>query len=84
VQFTDRGFVRISYAAKRLTVADSGQGIGAEHLQRVFERFFRTDDSGSGTGVGLAIVKRICDHYGWKIDVESTPRKGSIFSITFP
>lgn len=84
IHYTDRGFVRIGYAAKRLTVADSGQGIGAEHLQRVFERFFRTDDSGSGTGVGLAIVKRICDHYGWKIEVESAPRKGSRFSITFP
>lgn len=82
VHFTDRGFVRISYAAKRLTIADSGHGIHTEHLQRVFERFFRAEDM--GTGVGLAIVKRICDHYGWKIEVESAPMKGSVFSITFP
>lgn len=84
VQFTDRGFVRIRYGARRLTISDSGRGISAAHLQRVFERFFRTDDVGSGTGVGLAIVKRICDHYGWKIEVESAPMKGSVFSVTFP
>ena len=83
VQFTDRGSVRISYSARRLTISDSGRGISAEHLQRVFERFFRTDGAG-GSGVGLAIVKRICDHYGWKIEVESAPMKGSTFSITFP
>lgn len=83
VQFTDHGSVRISYAARRLTISDSGRGISAEHLQRVFERFFRTDGAG-GSGVGLAIVKRICDHYGWNIEVESAPMKGSTFSITFP
>lgn len=83
VQFTDHGSVRISYAARRLTISDSGRGISAEHLQRVFERFFRTEGAG-GSGVGLAIVKRICDHYGWKIEVESAPMKGSTFSITFP
>lgn len=84
VQYTERGFVRIGYAAKRLTVADSGQGISGEHLPRVFERFFRAEDMGGGTGLGLAIVKRICDQYGWRIEVESAPGKGSAFSIAFP
>lgn len=84
VLFTERGFVRIGYAAKRLTVADSGQGIAAEDLPRVFERFFRAADLGGGTGLGLAIVQRICDQYGWKIEVESAPAKGSAFSIVFP
>ena len=39
---------------------------------------------GEGLGIGLAIVKRICDHYGWTIDVDSTPGKGTTFHITFP
>jgi len=84
VHFTEHGFVRIGYAAKRLTIADSGQGIATEDLPRVFERFFRAADLGGGTGLGLAIVKRICDQYGWKIEVESVPAKGSVFSIVFP
>ena len=84
VHYTERGFVRVAYAAKRLAVTDSGRGIGSEHLSRVFERFFRAEDRMGGSGLGLAIVKRICDQYGWKIEVDSTPGQGSTFSITFP
>jgi signal transduction histidine kinase len=84
VTYTECGFVRIAYAARRLTVADSGRGIETEHLPRVFERFFRKEQATDGAGLGLAIVKRICDQYGWKIEVESTPSRGSAFSIVFP
>jgi signal transduction histidine kinase len=84
VTYTERGFVRIAYTAKRLTVADSGRGIDSEQLPRVFERFFRSEQTAGGAGLGLAIVKRICDQYGWKIEVESAPSRGSTFSIVFP
>ena len=84
VGYTERGFVRIAYAAKRLTVSDSGHGISAEHLPRIFDRFFRAEGASAGAGLGLAIVKRICDHYGWRIEVTSTPTSGSTFAITFP
>ena len=84
VHYTERGFVKVGYAGKRLAVADSGRGIGAEHLGRVFERFFRAEGQAEGNGLGLAIVKRICDQYGWKIEVDSAPGRGSTFSITFP
>ena len=84
VAYTERGFVRIGYAARRLTVSDSGSGIDTEHLPRLFERFFRAEESDRGSGLGLAIVQRICDQYGWKIEVESAPAKGSTFSIVFP
>lgn len=83
VRYTERGFVRVGYAGKRLAVTDSGRGIEAEHLGRVFERFFRAEGQAEGNGLGLAIVKRICDQYGWKIEVESAPGRGSTFSITF-
>ena len=81
VRYTDRGFVRIGYASRRLTVADSGRGISSEHLPHVFERFFR---EASGSGLGLSIVKGVCDHYGWKVEVQSSPASGSVFSIVFP
>lgn len=84
VHHTERGYVKISYAAKRLTVADSGRGIEAERLPRIFERFYRGDSLRGGIGLGLAIVKRVCDRHGWRIEVESAPLEGSVFGINFP
>jgi signal transduction histidine kinase len=84
VQHTERGFIRVSYLAHRLTVADSGTGIASEHLPHLFDRYYRADDRGSGFGLGLAIVKRICDHYGWRIEVTSEPGRGSGFTIVLP
>jgi signal transduction histidine kinase len=81
VRYTDRGFVRVSYDEPRLTVADSGSGISPQHLPQVFERFYRGDIDLDGLGLGLAIVRRICDDLGWKIEVQSQPGSGSAFSI---
>lgn len=71
-----------------IQVADEGYGIEAEHIPRLFERFYRVDKSRSrqkgGTGLGLAIVKHIAILHGGRVSVESTPGKGSIFSIFLP
>jgi signal transduction histidine kinase len=84
VQYTERGFIRVAFSQNRLSISDSGIGIEPYYLPLLYERFFRGSTQGEGLGIGLAIVKRICDHYGWVIDVESTPGKGSTFHITFP
>lgn len=84
VQHTERGFIRVTFAARRLTVADSGRGIAPDTLPRIFERFYRGREGAEGFGLGLAIVKRICEQYGWRIEVESAPAAGSRFSICFP
>ena len=81
VRYTERGYVRVTYDAPCLTVADSGAGIAPQHLPQLFERFYRGDHDADGLGLGLAIVRRICDDLGWKIDVQSCPGAGSSFSI---
>ena len=81
VQYTGRGHVRVSLDGACLVVADSGIGIAPEQLQHVFGRFQRGDSRSEGFGLGLAIVKRVCDHYGWHVDVESSPGRGSAFRV---
>jgi signal transduction histidine kinase len=84
VQYTERGSVRIDFDARRLRISDTGRGISNDHLPRVFERHFRGDAMNEGAGIGLAIVKRICEQHGWRIEVESAPLQGSVFCLVFP
>jgi two-component system, OmpR family, phosphate regulon sensor histidine kinase PhoR len=71
-----------------IAVIDEGSGIPPEHLSRIFERFYVVDKSRSrklgGTGLGLAIVKHIAQAHGGRVTVESTPGKGSTFTIHLP
>jgi two-component system phosphate regulon sensor histidine kinase PhoR len=72
----------------RLTVADTGIGIPAEHQERIFERFYRVDKSHSkeigGTGLGLSIVKHAARLHNAAIELVSEPGKGTTITITFP
>lgn len=63
-------------------VEDNGIGIKKEDLDKIFEPFFTTKPK--GTGIGLAIVKKILEYHLWEIDVESEVGKGSIFRIKIP
>jgi len=69
-------------------VRDQGSGIGAEHLPRLFERFYRVDKGRSrrlgGTGLGLSIVKHIVQAHGGTVAVESAPGVGSTFRVLLP
>jgi two-component system, OmpR family, phosphate regulon sensor histidine kinase PhoR len=71
-----------------IKVVDQGCGIPKEHLNRVFERFYRVDKARSrkvgGTGLGLSIVRHIVNAHGGRITVESSPGRGSVFSIHLP
>jgi len=78
-------------AARReacVTVRDTGQGIPAQAIPRIFERFYRVDTGRSrdqgGTGLGLAIVKHIVRAHRGRIDVESLPGVGSAFHVRLP
>jgi two-component system phosphate regulon sensor histidine kinase PhoR len=69
-------------------VIDDGPGIAAEHLSRIFERFYRVDKARSreagGTGLGLAIVKHLAESMGAKVTVESEVGRGTRFSVLIP
>lgn len=65
-----------------ITVTDTGEGIPAEDLPRVFDRFYRGDTSRGGTGLGLAISKQIVLAHGGQIAVECPPEGGSRFTVT--
>lgn len=71
-----------------ISVKDSGIGVPAEDLPRLFERFYRVDKARSremgGTGLGLAIVKHLTLAQGGQVHVESTVNKGSVFRFTLP
>ncbi|ACL03769.1 PAS/PAC sensor hybrid histidine kinase [Desulfatibacillum aliphaticivorans] len=68
----------------RLVLADSGPGIPPEHVDRIFDPYFTTKEVGEGSGLGLAVVHGIVKNHGGFIAVESSPGKGTAFSLYFP
>jgi two-component system, NtrC family, sensor kinase len=65
-------------------VTDTGSGIPAEHLHRIFDPFFTTKATGRGTGLGLSVSYGIIKEHAGKVDVRSTPGKGTSFRLEFP
>jgi two-component system phosphate regulon sensor histidine kinase PhoR len=92
VRYTSRGTVTVRADERRdgiwIHVRDTGVGIAAEHLSRIFERFYRVDPSRSrsdgGTGLGLAIVKHLVEAHGGRVHAESQQGVGTTVSVFFP
>lgn len=92
IKYTDAGEICITAREEAdktiISVSDTGAGIPADMVGRIFERFFVVDPSRSrtlgGTGLGLSIVKHIVTLHGGTIDVVSAPGKGSTFTMTIP
>ncbi|HWG85294.1 MAG TPA: PAS domain S-box protein, partial [Deinococcales bacterium] len=80
--------VRLSWSSEggvvTLRVEDSGPGVPGRYRERVFRLFERLDAAGEGTGVGLAIVKRIVERHGGKVWIEDSELGGACFSVTLP
>ncbi len=69
----------------RMIVSDTGKGISAEHIQRIFERFYKIDiHHSSGSGIGLALVKAFVELHGGTITVDSMVGKGTVFTVEIP
>jgi signal transduction histidine kinase len=97
VKFTDAGTVTLRVGAAEedqdgerrvdVSVQDTGTGIAAEDLPRVFDRFYRGDEArtrAGGTGLGLAIARMVAERHGGAIRAESEPGRGSTFLVRLP
>lgn len=79
---TKSGIVLLQLGEDHLTVSDTGVGMRPEELARAMERYYKGASS-AGAGVGLSLVKRICDRYGWRISLESQEGQGTTARIDF-
>ena len=92
LKYTDSGTVTVSLSRSekelKVTVADTGQGIDAEHLEKIFDRFYRVANTRKmnqeGFGLGLPIAKWIVHEHGGTIQAESTPGVGTAFTVCLP
>ena len=93
VKYTPRGgsidlSCRAEGSQAEVTVADTGSGIPAEHLPHIFDRFYRVDKARTraegGAGLGLSISRWIAEAHGGTLRVESTPGRGSKFTLSLP
>lgn len=81
---TARGRIHISVHEHSVTVEDSGSGIDIERQKHLFERNFHGHfKTGDGMGIGLSIVRRICERYGWEVKFESKVGQGTRFDVIF-
>ncbi|HYW34639.1 MAG TPA: HAMP domain-containing sensor histidine kinase [Balneolaceae bacterium] len=92
IKYTNEGSVDLHYFEDNdqlsVEVSDTGIGISEEHLDRLFDRFYRTDKARSrekgGTGLGLSVVRSILQAHDTEIEVESEPGEGSVFRFRLP
>lgn len=92
IKYTHEGQIDVSVSqvddSACIAVTDTGIGIGSEHLDRIFERFYRVDRgrsrSSGGTGLGLSIVKHIVEAHGGSVEVQSELGKGTTIRVCLP
>lgn len=82
--YTDSGSVLVEVRRDGIVVCDTGIGMGEEARARAFEPFFRgAPDRPQGTGLGLSIVRRLCERFGWRVELESQLGVGTAFTVRF-
>jgi signal transduction histidine kinase len=79
---TRQGHIRLQLEADRIEVSDTGSGMTPEEIARAFDRHFKGKAS-SGFGVGLSLVKRIGERYGWRVEIDSRPGVGTLVTLHF-
>ncbi|MCC7635784.1 sensor histidine kinase [Stenotrophomonas rhizophila] len=85
VKYSQEGSVRVVVTGNRVDVIDSGPGLSAEDAAKLFQRGYRGTHAGhsQGGGIGLSIVSRLCDLYGWQVSVRPGTERGVVATLTF-
>lgn len=85
VKYSQDGEVRVHVGHDRVSVTDSGPGLSEEDAAKLFQRGYRGTHAGhsQGGGIGLSIVSRLCDLYGWQVSVRPGAERGVIATLTF-
>ncbi|MDP2284062.1 MAG: HAMP domain-containing sensor histidine kinase, partial [Pseudohongiella sp.] len=81
IEHTHNGLIFVRLQGNCLSIEDTGEGIAADQLDRVFERSYSTKQQ--GTGMGLDLVRRLCERFNWKISLSSTLGQGTRVEIDF-
>ncbi|MGH8029939.1 MAG: sensor histidine kinase [Arenimonas sp.] len=84
-KYTQEGEVRVRVEAHRVLIEDTGPGLSAEDAARLFERGYRGTHAGgtTGGGIGMSIVLRLCDLYGWHVAIAPRPERGAVATLQF-
>ncbi len=84
IDHTQEGEIKLKLQGREITIQDTGAGIKDDDKQHVFDRFYRGKaNKRGGSGIGLSIVKRICDRQGWQIQLESELGQGTSVTVRF-
>lgn len=84
-KYTIEGEVRCTIEASRIMIEDTGPGLSAEDAERLFERGYRGSSVGNvtGGGIGLSIVRRLCELYGWHVSIAPREQGGAVAILQF-
>lgn len=82
--YTDDGTIQVTVEEDGIRVSDTGIGMSRQTLERAFEPFYRADHGRpEGTGLGLSIVRRLCDRFGWRVELASVEGEGTSAVVRF-
>lgn len=84
IAYTDQGRVEVTLERNRISIQDTGPGMSPQEVEKAFQPWERNRRQRGGFGVGLTIVRRLCDRFDWPLDISSEVGQGTCVTVTFP